>query len=358
MPIGKIAVFSQSGIQILTEHTPSPKPDELLARLIAAGICGSDVHRVAGDIASPADRICFGHEAVGTIEEIGDDVKEDRMGNPLRVGDIIYWCPSTPCGTCRECTSSNVLHCRALNWPARAGSPNAAGFREYATLNKKCTFIRVPEGTSPLAVVAFGCAMPTAIRGFAKLAFIAEKTDFVIQGDGPVGLACVLLARLVNCRSITVIGDKTHRLHAAKALGATNVISISNTTVCERATFVHKITGSQGPGVVIEAAGTAAAFSEGFDLLGMGGQYLILGLYSGKAACAVDPVRINNYNLQIIGSLGIDPVDYDEAVKIASIHGNDLKLSELVTHKFPLERLGEAIKSVGEGIPIKAVVYP
>jgi 5-exo-hydroxycamphor dehydrogenase len=358
MLVGKVAILSQNGIEITDEVSPSPRTHELLARVMAAGICGSDVHRVEGHIGPIKEPICFGHEAVGEILEVGAGIEHDRLGQMISTGDIIYWCPSTPCGTCRECNASNSLLCAELNWPAPAGTPNAAGFRQYATLNKRCSFVRVPSGTNPLAVIAFGCAMPTAIRGFSKLQPVGAETDVVILGCGPVGLACTLLASLAGSRSITVIGDPRKRLNAAVSLGATHALSLSETTISERADLIRKVTGGRGAGTVIEAAGAAGAFSEGLKLLGMNGQYLILGLYSGSAPCVIDPVRINNLNLQIIGSLGIDPMHYRETVRIASVHGEGARLSDLVTHQFPLEQLAHAIETVKQGICIKAIITP
>jgi 5-exo-hydroxycamphor dehydrogenase len=198
--------------------------------------------------------------------------------------------------------------------------------------------------------------MPTAIRGFTKIHPIGPQTEVVIQGSGPVGLACTMLAKLAGARVIAVIGDPDCRLEAAVSLGATHVMSLSGTTIEDRAAIIKTATDGQGAGLVIEAAGAASAFAEGLDLLGMNGQYLILGLYSGRASCAVDPVQINNLNLQIIGSLGVDPAHYWETVQIASVHGERLGLADLVTHKFPLEQLAEAIDTVRKGDSIKAVI--
>jgi 5-exo-hydroxycamphor dehydrogenase len=200
--------------------------------------------------------------------------------------------------------------------------------------------------------------MPTAIRGFSKINSICAETDIVIQGSGPVGLACTLLASLSHARSITVIGDPQQRLQAATTLGATQVISLSRTTEEERADFIRKVTGGRGAAVLIEAAGAPNAFTEGLHLLGMNGQYLILGLYSGSARCAIDPVRLNNLNQQIIGSLGLDLADYHQTVRIASMYGESRRLADLVTHKFNLDNLEEAIATVSKGISVKAIVTP
>ena len=357
---GKVAVFSKPGepLQIREEITPDPTSEQIVVRMLMAGVCGSDAHRLSGDIRIPTAPICFGHEAVGVIEALGSEMTTDRVGQPLAVGDTLYWLPSTPCGTCRACNVSNQLQCKSLNWPVAAGGPNAAGFREYATLSERCTFIRVPEHTSPESVIAFGCAMPTALRGFSKLHALGSESDIVIQGSGPVGLASVVLAKAAGVRSIVVIGDPLHRLEVATALGATATLSLSDTSVEERSKSVMKTTGGEGAIAVIEAAGAPAAFQEGFDLLGMNGQYLILGLYSGSAITPIDPVRINNLNLQIIGSLGIAISSYLETVNIAAKYGESMGFAKLVTHRFQLQDIEKAILGVARGESVKTVIVP
>lgn len=357
---GKVAVFTKAGepIQIVEECTPEPSADQILVRMIMAGICGSDAHRWSGDIAAPAKPICFGHEAVGKIEALGHDIKTDRMGTPITIGDVLYWLPSTPCGQCWECGMSNPLHCKSLNWPVAAGGPNGAGFREFATLSKKATYIKVPDGTSPRSVIAFGCAMPTALRGMSKAGHIGPETDVVIQGSGPVGLAATLLASLAGARNVIVIGDPTDRLAVAQSLGATETLSLSSTNVKDRYGTVQELTKGRGATLVVEAAGAPAAFPEGFDLLGMNGKYLILGLYSGKAITPIDPIRINNYNLSIIGSLGIEPENYQRTVDLATLHGKQRNLDSLVTHTYPLAKLEAALHEVAAAIPVKAVIVP
>jgi 5-exo-hydroxycamphor dehydrogenase len=357
---GKVAVFTRPGepLKIIEEEITQPAPDEILVRVSIAGICGSDVHRLKGDIAVNSEAVCFGHEAVGVIEALGEEVTTDRVGEPLAKGDVLYWMPLAPCGSCSDCSGPNPLHCKNVNWPPPIGKPSGAAFRQYATLKKKCVFIRVPSGVPPENVITFGCGMPTALRGFKQLGPIGPEDDVVIQGCGPVGLACTLIASLAGARSIIVIGDGSHRLEVASSFGATCTISLSDSTTDTRLEQVKQVTSGRGASIVVEAAGVAAAFPEGFNLLRTNGRYLILGLYSGNAIVPVDIVRINNYNLKIVGSLGIDVESFRETVEIASKHGSRLQFEKFITHRFPLERLEEALGLVGQGTPIKAVVIP
>jgi D-arabinose 1-dehydrogenase-like Zn-dependent alcohol dehydrogenase len=98
---GKVVVFDKPGIplQIRVEGTPDPAENEFVIRVEMAGICGSDVHRLAGHVSIQLYPICFGHEGVGTIVTLGAGISTDRMGAPIAVGDRVYWAPSTPCQT-------------------------------------------------------------------------------------------------------------------------------------------------------------------------------------------------------------------------------------------------------------------
>ncbi|KAJ5559752.1 hypothetical protein N7513_002151 [Penicillium frequentans] len=95
MKYGKVAVFTRPGepVKIVEEEVRMPAPDEILVRVSMAGVCGSDVHRLKGDIPVNAEAVCFGHEAVGVIESLGAEVKTDRAGAPLSEGDMLYWMP-------------------------------------------------------------------------------------------------------------------------------------------------------------------------------------------------------------------------------------------------------------------------
>ncbi|KAI9743706.1 MAG: hypothetical protein M1818_003022 [Claussenomyces sp. TS43310] len=355
---GKVVVFHKPGVplEIRSEPCPDPAPNEALVRVEMAGVCGSDAHRLSGDINVQSQPVCFGHEGVGVVEALGERMTSDRGGAPLAVGDRVYWAPSTPCGTCEACRASNPMFCKDLNWPVPAGGPNAAAFRDLATLNERMIMYRIPEGTSSAAVITFGCAMPTALRGFQKLGPLGDNV--IIQGAGPVGLASTLLASLAGARNIIVIGAPDNRLDVARKLGATHTISVTATTVPERRELIAKLTEGRRATTVVEAAGRPEAFPEGFDLLGMNGQYLILGLYSGQAVAPIDPVRINNFNLKIIGSLGIDPETYLRTIEIATEHGTRLRFEDLITHRFPLQDIEKAIGTVAQGDSVKTVVVP
>ncbi|MES2169171.1 MAG: zinc-binding dehydrogenase, partial [Actinomycetota bacterium] len=237
-----------------------------------------------------------------------------------------------------------------------AWQPNPAGFQEVATLGPRNIVFRIPDSTPDEAVIAFGCAMPTALAGFRRLGPL--RGSVLVQGCGPVGLASVVTAALAGARQIVVIGAPDSRLDVALRLGATQVIPLDGTTIESRRELIMRLTDNHGLDAVIEAAGHPSAFGEGFDLLAPNGRYLILGLYSGQAVLPVDLVRVNNRNLRIIGSLGALEEDYRRTVEIATEYGERLDFAGLVTHRFPLDRTEEAIRFAATGMPVKTVITP
>jgi 5-exo-hydroxycamphor dehydrogenase len=326
-----------------------PGPGAVLVRVVTAGVCGTDAHRLDGDLPDPGHPVTFGHEGIGEIVVLGQGMATDHWGLPVRSGDLVYFAPSGAAPAAPP----------AMGWPPPADLPNPAAFQDYATLPPTNPFTKIPEGTDPDAVIAFGCAMPTALGGLARLGGVKPGQTVVVQGCGPVGLSVTLLSDLALARQVIVIGDPPSRLAAASALGATATIPLEGTTVEDRRDLVFELTGGRGADAVIECTGRMEAFDEGMGLLADDGRYVVLGIYSGHGTVRLDPVQVNNRNLAVIGSLGPATfADYRTTVQLAQRHGERLHLADLITHRFGLRQLDEAIDVARRGEAIKAVVVP
>ena len=326
-----------------------PLPGQVLLRTVIAGVCGTDAHRLDGDLPDPGEPVTFGHEGIGTIEALGDGVTTDSAGVVVRPGDTVYWSPS----------SERPGVAPAMGWPPPAELPNPAAYQDYPTLPVANAFYRIPDDTDPEAVIAFGCAMPTALGRMARLGGVRPGQTGVVQGCGPVGLASTLLAGLSAARQVIVIGAPDNRRQAAQVLGASVTIPLSSTTVEERRQTVLDLTEGRGAEVVIEAAGQMPAFDEGMNLLADSGRYLVLGLYSGHGTVAFDPIRLNNRSLAVIGSMGPTLLsDLLTTVHLAQRHGTRLSFANLITHRFPLSKTEDAIATARRGDAIKAIVLP
>jgi len=326
-----------------------PRPGEVLVRTRIAGVCGTDAHRLHGDLPDPGRPVTFGHEGIGVIEALGDGVMTDHGGVPVEPGDVVYWTPS----------SDRPGAVPTVGWPPPAEVPSPAAYQDHATLPPTNVFYKIPEGTSAEHVIAFGCAMPTALGGIARLGGITPGHTVVVQGCGPVGLASTLLAASSSAYQVIVIGAPEVRRRAAEALGATTTIPLESTSIDERHSTIRELTGGRGADVVIEAAGQLDAFDEGMSLLGDGGKYLVLGLYSGSGTVPFNPVPLNNRSLSIIGSMGpAELADYRTTIGLAQRLGDRLGFADLITHRFALSQLEDAIAAAGNGDAIKAIVLP
>jgi 5-exo-hydroxycamphor dehydrogenase len=351
MPVNRRMVFTAAGrpLEMWEVDVDEPRHDELLLRTSIAGVCGTDAHRLRGDLADPARPIAFGHEGIGVVTALGSGVRTDHSGVPLAEGDLVYWSPS----------GDRPGAPPAIGWPPPAEIGGPAAFQDYVTLPRSNVYSRIPDGVAPEHVIAFGCAMPTALGGIARLGGIAPGSTVVVQGCGPVGLASTLLAAASSARQIIVIGAPADRLRAATRLGATTTIPLDGTTVASRRDVVLDLTNGRGAEIVIEAAGHLAAFDEGMAMLGHEGRYLVLGLYSGRGTVAFDPVPLNNRSLAIIGSMGPAAMrDYQTTVDLAARLGAEREFDRLITHRFGLSQLEAAISAAGSGDAIKAIVVP
>ena len=359
----KRAVLAKANapIEIWDKPMQPPAAGEAMIRTKYAGVCGTDVHLWKGEIPLPSP-IVLGHEGIGAVEELGAGVTTDYAGTPVKKGDLVYWVPLLPCYRCYDCTVvEDVTQCdqalAALFRPA--DQPPSCCYTELAILPRGMAFYRIPEDTPAEAVIAFGCAMPTMLKGIERVGGIAINQTVVVQGCGPVGLAATLLARAAGAREVITIGAPKARLAMAKKLGATATIDLGEVkTPEERIAKVKEMTGGRGGEIVIEAAGAVPAFGEGLQLACKGGSYLIVGLWSAPGTVAVEPRFLNNQNLRVIGTALYEGRHIHGAIQVARRHHDRLPMAEALTHKVPLAECQKALDAVGKLESVKAVVMP
>jgi 5-exo-hydroxycamphor dehydrogenase len=355
-----VLVTPGSPIEVWDGSVPTATGGDVVVSVEMAGVCGTDHHLAIGDIPLPG-AIVLGHEGIGRIEELGPDVSTDYAGDPIEVGDLVYWLPVQPCHRCYAC---NIMRDPAmcpnlLSGMFRAAEePPSATYAEYAWLPDGMAFFRVPPDTPPEAVIAFGCAMPTMLNAMERLGGIEYGQHVVVQGCGPVGLAATLLAHLGGAGTITVIGAPERRLEMARQLGATLTLDLATTDEDDRVAAVMEQTGGRGAQAVIEAAGHLSAFPEGLRLVAQDGTYLVVGLWSAPGTTSVEPRAINNANVRIVGSALESPRHIYQAIQVARMAHRRFPLVDVVSHRFALDETQDALDAVGRAEPIKAVIQP
>jgi 5-exo-hydroxycamphor dehydrogenase len=357
MATGRATVLVEPN-RVETWEVPVVDPElgGALVRIVLGGVCGSDVHITSGEAGVMPFPIILGHEGIGRVEKLGG-VDTDYAGVPVSPGDLVYWSPIAACHRCYSCNVLDETPCDNSRFFEDAKKPNWGSYADFAWLPAGLAFFKLPDNADPLAVAALGCALPTVLRGFDRCGPVKMGEAVVVQGAGPVGLSAILVAAAAGAREVIVIDAVDQRLEIARKLGATTIVSLTETAE-ERRRQIYDLTGPAGPSLVVEAAGVLPAFPEGVDLTGPHGRYVILGLWGAIGTQPISPRDMTTKNITIAGATFPKPKHYFEAMHLAARLQDRVPLASLVSHRFAIEDASKALEAVHKGEVIKAVIDP
>ena len=343
---------------------PEIEPRAILVKIQMAGVCGTDVHQVAGELGlKPKLPIIPGHEAIGEIVKIGEGRTHDCAGVQLSIGDRIMW-SHVSCGECIPCTIDNQPNLCVNRFSYGMSFSGkypylSGGFAEYTYIIPKADVVKVPDTLSNEEVIGVCCAFRTVVAAFERLGEIGIQPSVAIQGCGPVGLYSTIMATEAGASQIIVIGAPSLRLDLAKKWGATDVINIEEIPdPAEREKIIRNLTNGRGPDIVVEASGALAAFREGMDMIRRGGRYLVMGPTSMEAEIPIIPGLLMQKHMQIIGSASATIGHYYKALRLIQNRREKYPFAEIVTNKYKLDEANEAVAAMGRGQEIKPVIVP
>jgi threonine dehydrogenase-like Zn-dependent dehydrogenase len=336
---------------------PEIPADAGLLRVIAAGICGSDVPMYASDKIIP--RI-LGHENVGTIEKIGE-IARQRWG--LNVGDMVALEEYLPCGHCIDCRSGEYRSCLETDskrsGSLRYGSTSLdlgpalwGGYSQFQYLHPRSVFHRVPDGVEPRIA-----AMALPIGNGFQWAYLdggaGPGQTVVVQGPGQQGLACVIAAKasgasLIICTGLT---RDRHRLEAAKRLGADHVVMVDQEPLPEA---IARITKGQGVDLAIDVSSGGASEVIGGALKAMKKRgKLLTAAYKRKLLSEFDMDIIIEKQVTLRGVRGHSYRSVELALDLMARKTIDLGV--MSTHHFGLNDVDHALRLVGGEIQDGAI---
>ncbi len=341
---------------------PEPGPGEVLVRLTASGVCGSDVHMWLGEDPRTPLPIILGHEGVGEVAETGGEVT-DVHGTPLRPGDPVFWDRGVVCGRCHYCTVLRQpylcpqrfvygIHRSAQEAPHLVGC-----YAEYLLLDARTkTFSLAGCQVDPAVLVAAGCSGATAAHSL-ELAPPAPGDVVVVQGPGPLGLFLVAMARRAGAGEVVVIGGTEARLELAKQLGASHTLNRKTSSVQDRRAAVHELTDGRGADVVYEAVGLAPVVAEGLGLVRQGGAYVSAGFGQPGGTLELDPFRdLVRKNVRFLGVWVSDTRHAYQALRL--ILAEPATFAPIISHRFPLGEATRALRAMHRKEALKAVLLP
>jgi len=321
------------GLEIRTVPVPAPGPGEVLVRVRAGGICGTDLH-IEGWDPWAASRMhpprIIGHEFCGTVVKVGPDVHD------VAVGDFISGESHVSCGRCHLCRRGEPHICEVLQI---IGVDRDGAFAEYVTLPAQNAW-RMPAKT-PVDVAAvmdpFGNAVHTA------LSTDLGTRSVIVMGCGPIGLCAILIARRTGAIPVVAVDVNPYRLRLARRMGADHVLDARSTDIPKA---VRGLTDGAGADVLLEFSGNAQGLRAGLGALRNGGFGALLGL-PGR------PVELDLANDVIFKEVRLHGIFgrrlWETWYEATALLASGLDIRPVITHRLPMRRFAEAFALMRSG---------
>jgi L-iditol 2-dehydrogenase len=264
----KALLLSDYGrLDVVDVPMPRPAPDEVLIRVEACGICGSDVHGFDGSSGRRIPPLIMGHEAAGTVAARGANVTGFAEGDHVTFDSTIY------CGTCEYCRAGEVNLCnnRQVLGVSTPEFRREGAFAEYVVVPERVMY-KLPENV-PFAQAAMIEPLAVAVHA-VSLAEIGKDTTALVVGAGMIGILVLQVLRDAGCQRVLVVDVDDTRLKLAQELGASETINAKTSdTVAE----VQRLTSGAGVDVALEAVGSTPTVKNAVESVRKGGTVVLIG---------------------------------------------------------------------------------
>jgi len=317
---------------------PEPGPGQLLIGVRAAGVCGTDVHIFRGRFPAAFPRIPS-HEFAGEVLAVGEGV------TAFRAGDRVSADPVIPCNACDYCRRGKPHLCRRME---ALGIEWDGGFATHCVMPAEQA-VPVPDGVG-LEAAAMAEPIGCCMHGL-DLAEIALGDRVALIGAGWIGLIMLQLARLRGAAWVATSEKVAAKRDLAARLGADRVVDP------DAEDYAEVVAGATegGADVVIECVGSAPTAAQALTLVRDGGTVMFFGVAPQEAEIRVRPFEIYRRELRVIGSFSLPR---KHAAAISLLAGGRLEIEPLITGRFGLEGVGEAMELLEAGKAIKSLVAP
>ncbi len=331
----KALVYSGPGQRAWTEVPDATlaSPTDAIVRVDAVTICGTDLHILKGDVPEVTPGRILGHEAVGTVVEVGAAVQRVAVGDRVLVSCI------TACGSCRYCRDAAYGQC--LNGGGWVLGHLIDGTQaEYVRVPfADNSTHKVPAGVSDEQMIVLADILPTSYEVGVLNGHVRPGDVVAIVGAGPIGLAAILTARLYSPSHIVAIDMADSRLEAARKFGADVVV---NNGRDDPQAVVAELSGGLGADVTMEAVGVPDTFELAVRLVRAGGHVANIGVHGAPATLHLEDIWIKN--LTITTGL-VDTYSTPTLIELVASHRLDT--SPMVTHRFGLDEFETAYDVFG-----------
>ncbi len=341
----KAVLFYEVGQPLVLEEIPSPRParGEVLLKVKACGICGSDIHIAYEGITPTAFRpIILGHEFSGEVVEAGEEVEGWSVGDRVAASCIVS------CGSCLHCLSGHQQIClrrRLLGVHLNGG---LAEFVVAPTAN----LIRLPDKISYEEGAILTDAVATPYHAITRRGHLVPGESVAVIGCGGLGIHAVQLARIFGAGLVIGVDVSDVALGRAKACGADLVCRSDRE---DPVSFIQKATGGLGADLTIECVGQQKTIATAVASLRAGGRAVVVGLGSEEIT-TLAPIEFVRREVALLGSYAFTVKEIAELVQL--VQNGRMDISESVSRTFALHEINEALEALHKKIddPIRIVV--
>jgi S-(hydroxymethyl)glutathione dehydrogenase/alcohol dehydrogenase len=360
----KAAVCYEYGKPLVIEDVDldPPQKGEVKIRLAATAICHSDINIISGAWGEfvPVPLVP-GHESAGYVEEVGEDVTSVKPGDTVIAGALVS------CGRCQSCVSGLPHLCEAM-WPLdaqensrlhnkqgqRLTRSRVSGFAEYAVVYES-QVAKIPKDVPMDSASLLSCGVITGFGAVVNRAQVKPLSSVVIVGIGGVGLNSVQGAAFAGAYPVIAVDLLDNKLEAAKAFGATHTVNAKKTDAIKA---VRELTSGRGADYAFVTGGGAAALSLGYAMLGRRGTVVLVTMMALKDTYPFPPSTdfVPMEKSFVACWMGATRFSVDIPRLVALYQAGRLKLDELISGRYPLEQINEAIESVEKGEALRHVI--
>ena len=336
-----MAKAEYGGLELQDKPIPQISKTDVLVKMKKTSICGTDVHIYKWDawaqrtIKTP---MTIGHEFVGEIVEMGEDVKG------LHIGQLVSGEGHVLCGICRHCIAGKPHYCRQT---VGIGVNRDGVFAEYASI--PAANIWPADSAIPEGILSIQDPLGNAIH--TALSFPVLGEDVLITGAGPIGLMAVPVLKMAGARNIVITARRPEPLEMAMKLGATRGVNVKQEKISD---VFKELDMKEGFDVGLEMSGSPEAFADMVDNMANGGNIAILGIFSEDIKLDWDKVIFRSLTLR--GIYGREM--FDTWYKMSALLKTGLaeKLEGIVTHDFHYTEFKKGFDTILAGEAIKVVL--
>lgn len=341
-----------------------PRRDEVRVRMVATGVCHSDLSVVNGVI--PMKLPCvLGHEGAGVVEEVGEGVGHLAPGDKV----VLSWV--TPCGRCFYCRLGKPHLCevgelinRTNRMPdgtsrLRLGDQELHAFSALGALAEEVVApasaaVKLPADAPLEKCALLGCAVTTGVGAVFNTAGVTPGSKVAVFGAGGVGLNAIQGAAIAGAERIVAVDTVPAKLELARTFGATDVVDAGKADAVQE---IRRLTAGRGADYVFEAVGRKETIEQSIAATRKAGTCVVIGVGSPKESVSVNVFGLPFYERRIVGSWFGSANVHVDVPKLLDLHrAGKLKLDELVTARYALEQVNEAFADMTSGVNARGVV--